>query len=363
MPKAFDTIEYLLDEYLIGKEIRNLVFLMDDLTLELQERANIDTLEIYSGSSTEGMMNGGDIDVMICQPDFIIVNKPSDVPDNTNVGVLLLDCQNCYPGFTNLLLLKDLPNTNEDLYTTYDSKHYLNKDKYMNYVCKRMFGGVDVEMHGPAVLQETGGADVVICLPCPVWPSGALEFVERKRKYELPSAAQVDHIKEAGCHVIVIAHANSKRSDIEFRISFSVAEKYLIRQWNEKQIKCYYICKELFSNHFKPTSESEKGLCSYFAKSVIFWMVEDNPSRFWQDSSTYNIMIKILDTIDIFLTERSCENYFVPNNLMMETFTEEQTDLLLLKLAKVKGDMVPFILNCDMFKKLSPNIELLCSLY
>ena len=363
MSVAFNIIEYLLDEYLVGKEIRNLVFLMDDLFNKIQELADVDTVEIISGSSSEGMFNSGDVDIMTCQPDFIVVNKPSEIPADVNSGVLLLDPSECYPGFTNLILLKDIPNRTDDLYTAYNGKTYLNKDKYLNYVCERLFGRTDATLHGPAVLQEAGAADVVICLSCPTWPSCAVEFIERQRKYKVPSTKEIHAIRDTGCHIIAISHANSKRNDIEFRISFSAAEKYLIKRWNEKQIKCYYLCKELFSNHFKPEHDSEKGLCSYFAKSVIFWITEEKPSEFWMEYSTFDIQKEILKTIKIYLNEKSCKNYFIPKNLMMKTFTEEQTNALLQKLVGVEEDTIPYILTCDMFKRLSPNIELLCSIY
>ena len=363
MSAVFKIIDFILEEFLIGKCIRNLTFLLDDIYNDIQKTANSKTTEIISGSSSEGMLNSGDIDVMICCSDFIVVNSPSKIPSDCNSGVLLLNVENCYPGFANLTVLKEKPDINDDLYSRIDGKTYLNREKYMTYVCKQIFGKANLDMHGPAVLQSFGAADLVICLACTEWPECAMEFMERIRDFDVPSAVQLDHIRDMGCHIILISHPDSSNPDLEIRLSFSAAEKYLIRQWTNPQIKCYFLCKELFSNCFKAQKDSEKSICSYFAKSIILWMAEKNPSSFWSDSTTFKVMEKIFATLKVHLTEKSCPNYFIPTNFMMKTFSNDQAQLLLNKLCSVENDIVSAILSCETVKKLSIDIEILHSLY
>lgn len=47
----------------------------------------------------------------------------------------------------------------------------------------------------------------------------------------------------------------------------------------------------------------------------------------------------------------------------MQTFSGEETSVLLKKLKEVKNGMVPFILSCNIFQNLCPDVELLRSLY
>ena len=82
----------------------------------------------------------------------------------------------------------------------------------------------------------------------------------------------------------------SKQPNLEFRILFSVAEKYSIQYWNKSQVIIYFLCKELFNKFFITGQDLEKGLCWYFAKTILFWMVERYPKEFWTENSTLSIL-------------------------------------------------------------------------
>ena len=170
-----------------------------------------------------------------------------------------------------------------------------------------------------------------------------------------------ESITSCGCHIVPIAHPNSSNPDLEFRISFSVAERNLIRNWNKKQMCIYFLCKELSNKFFRIGQDLEKGLCSYFAKTIILWMSEKYSGEFWTENSTLSILEKLLETLRTYLTEKSCPNYFIPGNFMMSTYTDKQIKSLLAKLDDVCQDIFDSVICCNIFS--FADNELLTSVY
>lgn len=101
-----------------------------------------------------------------------------------------------------------------------------------------------------------------------------------------------------------IAHTNSIRKDI-----FN-GRKILDQNVERSANKMLLSLQGDFQYHFKASDESEKGLCSYFAKIFILWMIETKPGSYWTDTGTCNILIEIFEAMELNLKERSCKNYF-----------------------------------------------------
>ena len=172
---------------------------------------------------------------------------------------------------------------------------------------------------------------------------------------------KAENIIRDGCHIVLVAHPRSKQLNLEFRISFLVAEKYLIQYWNKSQMNIYFLCKELFNKFFITGQDLEKGLCSYFAKTILFWMIERYPKEFWTENSTLTILSQFIDDLRTNVKGKSCPNYFVPNNLMMSNYTDKQVNSLLSKLDDVSTDMFYSIICCDAFSLVDHGM--LASLY
>ena len=138
-------------------------------------------------------------------------------------------------------------------FTEYNGETYLSRSKLVNRLSqhykKHLYYDHNEEapQHGPALLVEEIGdkdMDFVPCIKIPSWPTfgvNALDRIEERLSVETRTK-----LKSEGCHLVGVAHANSSNPDLEFRISFSVAEKLLIRTWTTKQMKLYFLCKELF---------------------------------------------------------------------------------------------------------------------
>ena len=85
----------------------------------------------------------------------------------------------------------------------------------------------------------------------------------------------------------------------------------------------YFLCKEFFNKFLSTGQDLERGLCSYFAKTIILWMDERYSKEFWKENSTLGIVGQFVDDLKLNIRDKSCPNYFVPNNLMMGTYTDQ----------------------------------------
>ena len=316
-------VDYLLS-FFVMKEPREACYLCEDLRTIFQEEFWGKCSFIYSGSFAEGMINHGDIDIMHIADDFLVVEHPDNIPETFKDAVLLLEPDHCEPGYTRLRLFRDIPGNQFEIYTNLDEKLYLDRRKYL----KIKFGKhemLKVDMHGPALMtfnhNGTGDSDMVECFHCPLWPTFARRDFCIDQNND--KSFRAENIRSSGCHVVPIAHPKSKNPDLEFRMSFSVAERLLIQNWNEKQMEIYFVCKQLFKRYFYACTNLEKGLCSYFAKTIIYWMSEKSTMEFWIDNSTITILRQFFDLLRAYISQKSCPNYFVPNNLMMSTYTDK----------------------------------------
>ena len=68
-------------------------------------------------------------------------------------------------------------------------------------------------------------------------------------------------------------------------------------------------------------------------------MDERHSKEFWKENSTLSIVGQFIDDLRANITGKSCPNYFVPNNLMMGAYTDQQVNSLLSKLDDISTDM------------------------
>jgi len=77
-----------------------------------------------------------------------------------------------------------------------------------------------------------GTVQPILCIHSPVWPIAAREWAFRVRRFVWPTVELKKYILQHGCHVVPIGNSQSPNKHIEWRWSFSLAEKLLIRTFN-----------------------------------------------------------------------------------------------------------------------------------
>ena len=90
-------------------------------------------------------------------------------------------------------------------------------------------------------------------------------------------------------------------------------------------------------------------------------MNEQSSVDFWTNNSIITILGQFFDFLRAYIANKSCPNYFIPNNLMRSTYTDKQINSLLTRLDDVCQDIFYYIICCDIFN--FADNELLASLY
>ena len=103
-------------------------------------------------------------------------------------------------------------------------------------------------------------------------------------------------------------------------------------QWSLPQIRCYHVCRFICNHHLKASLLLEKGLCSYFVKTVMFWISEEESDHFWHDSSLKDLVAHFWRVMKGMLIDRNLPNYFISSNNMISTFRDKHISELLLLL-------------------------------
>ena len=257
-----------------------------------------------TGSKAEGIsLPGSDIDVMLNVNEalkIIVVQLLNDVPVNCPnlTSQLLLCTENAKAGFA---FLRFVDQPTQILHPCLmQSLQIMNGVKYLSsdlYMKNRLlftnlsphFGKLVRNRQGPSIEHWTGyeskndpSTDFVDCIHCTFWPNDAVEWIRRPRHIGWPKTNDISFIVDFGCHLVPVGHPNSETKALEWRISFSVAERTLVWSFNHVQIQCYAVMKLILKEFIKEKcSEQNQVLCSYFIKTFLFWKYETTNIDFW----------------------------------------------------------------------------------
>ncbi|KAK3085217.1 hypothetical protein FSP39_000090 [Pinctada imbricata] len=276
-----------------------------------------DKLFITSGSRAEGFeFESSDIDIMHVDKNAIVMSDPTilTVSYRNIPSLLIMETDNTAPGFAFVKCLK-YDNTNIEL------KHSLELRGPAIYVSSKQIRETFMSSsisscHGPCQTSTEYGieGDVAYTLNCPTWPKQAIPFIRRSLDRGWPSYDVLTDICKDGCLLVPI---NSKQQqcsdmiDLEWRISFSLAEKKLVLSMNHCQFLCYGLFK-VFLNEVIKTKLSDKDLlCSYFMKTAVFWEISDNSSE-WTPFNFLHKFWNVFRRLIKWVCIGYCPNFFIP---------------------------------------------------
>ena len=176
------------------------------------------------------------------------------------------------------------------------------------------------------------GTDLVPSIRCQFWPSTAMEWIDRPRHYGWPSLRDINTIVSFGFHLVAVGHHLSPMKSLQWRISFSIAERTLVWSFSHTQIQCYAVMKLMLKEFIKvKSSEGTKGvLCSYFIKTFLFWQYEETDPTFWQSRNLRGCILYLLREFSKCIREGVLWHYFIPTfNLLEVKLTRDAKEELL----------------------------------
>jgi len=193
------------------------------------------------------------------------------------------------------------------------------------------------EFHGPAMTYVSAEhklfcVDHVPCLRCLSWPPQAADWPTRHRNYEWPDSETVERVVSNGCDVVYVAHPLCRQDEWmrkrQWRLSFSRAEIVLLNSWMPVQQIVYHMLRS-FRKTEQLTNISDstgtKILSNYHFKTLILWVCELKPQRWWTDDmNVVRICNELLHIFADWLRSEICPHYFVNRcNLITNTVHSE----------------------------------------
>ena len=250
------------------------------------------------------------------------------------------------PGFTLLQCVRENILANPILYLASESVNgvlYLSSDSLLNIVSSTQQVGVGylyskTARQGPSIeswseyqdLSESG-RDSVPCVRCSFWPNSCEEWIQRTRHFQWPTASDMESIVDFGFHLVSVGHPNSQFKRLEWRMSFSIAERTLVWSFNQIQMQIYAVVKIILKEFIKvKCSPQNQILCSYFIKTFLFWTFEETDPVFWRADNFHNCYKFVLAGFVKCIREGVLRHYFFPefNLLSVKLTREAQTELI-----------------------------------
>ena len=156
--------------------------------------------------------------------------------------------------------------------------------RLMWYHCRaRSPPDAEITRSGPAVNvrpsgADDGGTDHVRCLRLPWWPERDV-FLCRRRVTDFPPAATRRDLCRFGVHLVPTGRPGSETEQFEYRVSFSRAEVITVRHLSPVQHGTITTVKGM-KNALKD-SGATPALKSYYVKTAVLWLAQDQPSERW----------------------------------------------------------------------------------
>ena len=250
----------------------------------------------FTGSMSEGLeLAGSDEDYMFDinhMYDFHVSESVQQLIQSSKPNKFLLVPDNEYPGFAFLRCVFTAYTFQFFLQSPYDGSddQYLRSESFLLQYKSRQSDFFISNIQGPSLEtwikhEDTSkiGTDMVPSIRCEFWPSTATEWIDRPRHYGWPSLRDINTIVSFGFHLVAVGHHLSPMKSLQWRTSFSIAERTLVWSFNHTQMQCYAVMKLILKEFVKiKSSVGTKGvLCSYFIKTFLFWQYEETDPSFW----------------------------------------------------------------------------------
>ncbi|XP_078337005.1 uncharacterized protein LOC144626588 [Crassostrea virginica] len=292
-----------------------------------------------SGSHREGFrLPTSDRDTMFWPPDHKVICDLSQIslyriPRHT---MILMECEDLLPGFIKLKLMT--PSGNQNVNSSLilsNNEIYISSFLYRANMLEfqQAVGGIarSSVQHGPCATFNHQGRenDFAYCFRSHHWPDIALPWIQRCQLKNWPPDYVLSSIIRDGCHVVPISSSPlNPRSGWEWRISFSRAEQQLVYSMNHCQFLCYGLLK-IFLKEVINSTENESCLCSYFMKTLVFWVIQNDNHLTWVPDNLLVCFWTCFKLLISWVNRGECPNFFIPQNNMFRVKVVGQTQCAL----------------------------------
>ncbi|XP_045156543.2 uncharacterized protein LOC123523025 [Mercenaria mercenaria] len=303
------------------------------------------------GSNTEGTTTCGlesDVDTLLCIKFYNVMQHTSEFKLNMLQNLMMINSEAspgyCFlqiAGYDDSVILSNPINTYKD-----KAGRTLLKNTMNNYAAG-MVGLKGMDVHGPSLASNAylgyRAEDTVTAFPCTSWPKVAQSWLSAPSKGQWPSGELKKVCANKKCFVVPVASRGSKYRDLEWRISFSLAERYLMFSLNITQIRCYVLMKMILKSYLNLEGDF---LSSYMCKTVLFHCVENEDPNIWQEQNQIKCLNYCCKKLKEFVRDRNCPHFILrENNLMLHRFSTNDGTKILSKLENILSNTCEILLS------------------
>ncbi|KAK3589954.1 hypothetical protein CHS0354_034976 [Potamilus streckersoni] len=262
------------------------------------------------GESSTGPGLESDTDILLHRDHFIGVTDLTDCQIHM-INLLMAKDNSTHPGYVKLQLIRISPDyTPIPIYgvVPIDSS---NRSVMVN-TRPHKFGPIS----GPAIhvpgSNKMHSTDNVYSVRCKRWPQEGYEWFQRRRLYGWPTPKQIQNAWEYGCFATPVGHSHSSEQHLESRLSFSIAERELVRSFEDAAMKVYIMLKmvkKTFIEHVVGDAFS-----SYHCKVCMLWMREQTPRELWRTENILYCLMHCISQLYEWATTGYCPDYFIVTN-------------------------------------------------
>ena len=285
----------------------------------------------FTGSKAEGLdLAGSDEDYMFDfnnLEDIEVSESIQQLFKSSRAQKILLIPDDVYAGFALLKCFSSVSKVFDQSMRRIKNDLYLSSSAYLSSILPFRGSREVIKIQGPSLETWTeyedinkSGTDHVLSLHCRFWPSNAMEWINRPRHYGWPSLYDRQDIVKFGSHLVPVGHPSSPMKEMQWRISFSIAERTLVWSFNHMQMQCYAVMKLILKEFIKvKSSDNTKDvLCSYFIKTFLLWQYEETDPSFWQIQNLRGCIMYLLREFQKCIQEGVLRHYFIPRFNLFE---------------------------------------------
>ncbi|XP_028895792.2 uncharacterized protein LOC114803949 [Zeugodacus cucurbitae] len=207
------------------------------------------------------------------------------------------------------------------------------------------------------------------------WPDCAFQFRIRERpistnpltgqQFQWPTRSMIRRIETFGFHVIPIGYAPKRQRnpfrELEWRIVFPKAERYLEQHLTNTQVKVFMMTKALVKTFVEP-QEKHKAL-SFIMEHLrmhLFWECERNFTA-WPEEYLGEVLLRFISTFMQRLREKCLKDFFIEERNLFESIPEYSLVMLFSILADIVANPLMHLMvalkNLDFAEDFFPKLN------
>ncbi|XP_045193078.2 uncharacterized protein LOC123549227 [Mercenaria mercenaria] len=173
--------------------------------------------------------------------------------------------------------------------------------------------------NGPATSQQGRpgfyDVDFVKAFRCKSWPVEAQPWLIRQGIGMWPTEEMKRYCENTGCFFVPVSSKSGQYEEFEWRISTSMAERFLMFSLNITQMRCYILMKMILKTFINPRCNGV--LSSFMCKTVLLYCIQNTHSNNWRPSNLLACLTVCLIVLENCVRQTNCPHFIIPENNLM----------------------------------------------